>query len=102
MDNTMPSNDDFLKPLLDMMNKRMDGLDAKMDANTALTQQTLEKMENANGRITNTENAIKRLEGAKGKKLNVNPQLIYVLALGTLILLTIIASLLHVNLRGIL
>lgn len=103
MDNTLTmEQENFLKPLLDMMNKRMDGLSTKLDANTAISQQALDEARAARGKIETAESAIRRLERKRGSKINLPPNVIYLLALGTVLLLAIIAVLLHVNVGEIL
>lgn len=100
---------DFLQPLLDLMqrnaddqSKRMNSFEAKLDKNTSTTQKILDEAKYTNGRVTTTESAIKRLETAKGKKLDLAPNVIYLIAVGAVILLIIVAALLHVNLGGLL
>ena len=88
-------DDNFLQPLLDMMNRRMDTLEQKIDANTTTTNQVLDQAKYTNGRVT-------KLEQARGKRLNITPNVVYLMALGAVILLAIIATVLHVQLGGIL
>lgn len=100
----MDHQNDFLQPLLDMMAKRLDTLEQKIDANTVTTNQTLEQAKYTNGRVTRAEKAIAKLEQGRGKKLSLDfsPNVIYLVALGAVILLAIIATVLHVQLGGIL
>jgi Flp pilus assembly protein TadB len=102
MDNTMAEHDDFLKPLLDLMNRRMDTIETKVDANTNITAEVLEQARHTNGRVTKSEDDIKALQTQAGHKFNLQPSLLYLIALGAVILLVVIASLLHINLGGIL
>lgn len=109
MDLAMKNQPDFLEPLLKLMQQnaeaqtgRMDKFEAKMDANTATTQKVLDEIRDTNGRVSETERAIKRLQTAKGKKLALPPNVIYLIALGAVILLAVIATLLHVNIGGLL
>lgn len=106
-DIAMPKND-FLQPLLDMMNRRMDDLEKKIDANTKLTQQALNEIKYTNGRVDGQEKDIGKLKGGlakverkSGLKLEFNPRLMYVIAVGAVLLLAIIASLLHINIGGL-
>lgn len=94
-------NTDFLQPLLDMMNKRMDTLEGKVDDNTAISQQALDQAKATNGRLTRAERAIAKLQKRGFKKLNVSPNVIYLLALGGVLFLAIIAEVLHVNITRI-
>lgn len=110
MDGTIMKNQpDFLQPLLDLMqrnadaqSKRMDGFEAKLDANSVTTQKTLDEAQATNGRVTLVESAVKRLESAKGKKLDLPANVIYLIALGAVILLAVVATLLHINLGNLL
>jgi hypothetical protein len=105
---TQPMKNDFLKPLLDMMNRRMDDLATKLDSNTALTQQALDEIRATNSKVDQHDHsinalqrAIQRKERSIGRKLDLNPSIVYLIALGAVILLLTIASLLHVNLGGL-
>lgn len=105
----MKNQPDFLQPLLDLMQrnaadqtKRMDSLETKLDSNTTTTQKILDEAKYTNGRVTDNEAAIKRLESASGKKLNLPANVIYLIALGAVILLAVIATLLHINLGNLL
>lgn len=109
MELAMKNQPDFLQPLLELMQrnaesqtKRLDSFESKMDANTVTTQQVLDEIRATNGRVTVNEAAIKRLETSKGKKLEIPPNVIYLIALGAVILLAVVATLLHVNLGGLL
>lgn len=100
----MAKQTDFLQPLLEMMNKRMDTLEQKIDSNTQTTNQVLQQAKYTNGRVTKAEKAIVRLEKMGGKRVNLNlpPNIIYLLAIGFVILLIIIAKLLHADLGRLL
>lgn len=59
------SNQDFLQPLLDLMQKnadrqdeRMDRLDAKLEANTTLTNKIHEQTKKTNGRVNKHDDQI--------------------------------------------
>lgn len=104
----MARQDEFLKPLLDLMqrnaerqDKQLDELTRKIDANTAISQQALEESKATNGRINAVEGRLRKVETKKGKKLELNPNVIYLIALGAVILLIIVASLLKVDLGGL-
>lgn len=86
----------------------MDELGSKIDANTIISQKALDEAHDAAtkaaevaSRTHDNEAAIRSLERRHGKKLNLPPNLIYLLALGTVLLLAIIAVLLHVNIGKI-
>lgn len=105
---TLPMKNDFLKPLLDMMNRRMDGLEKKIDNNTDLTQKSLDEISATNSTVAQHDSAIKTLQHAlqrterkSGKRIDLNPNVVYLIALGAVILLVIIASILHINLGGL-
>lgn len=98
----MAEHQDFLQPLLDLMNKRMDTIESKVDGNTATTEKVLEQARYTNGRVTKAEGDIKALQSQAGRKLNLQPSLMYLIALGAVMLLVIIASLLGINLGGLL
>jgi septal ring factor EnvC (AmiA/AmiB activator) len=96
---------DYLQPLLDLMqrnadqqSKRMDGLEKKIDANTTTTNQVLDQAKYTNGRVTKAEKRIRNLESRGFKKLNINPNTLYMIALGCVIALYIIAKSLHIEL----
>lgn len=101
MDTTMSNQNDFLQPLLDLMNKRMDTMENKIDANTKTTDEILAQARYTNGRVTKSEADIKALQTQEGHKLSLPPNVMYLIALGAVLLLVIIASLLHVDLGGI-
>lgn len=94
-------NTDFLQPLLDMMNKRMDTLEQKVDDNTDISQQALDQAKATNGRLSRAEKAITALQKRGFKKLNISPNVIYLLALAGVLFLAIIAEVLHVNITRI-
>lgn len=99
----MSEKNDFLQPLLDMMSRRMDDLSNKIDANTATTTKVLEEVSGIKSEVDRHDGAIKRLEVGRGKKpLMLNPNVMYLIALGFVMLLAIIAAVLHVNVGGIL
>ena len=100
----MAKQNDFLKPLLDVMNDRMDRIEDKVDANTTLTQQTLTQAKYTNGRVTKLERQVAAEKAKKtAKKLNLpTPPVLYLIALGAVILLIIVATLLKVPLGGLL
>lgn len=104
---TMAQND-FLQTLLDMMDKRMDGLSSQITANTQLTQKALDEVHLTNGTVQDhtvdiqaIKDSIAKVETKSGSKLDLPPNLIYLIAFGAVILLLIIATLLHVNIGGI-
>jgi len=98
----MAKQNDFLQPLLDMMNKRMDTFEQKLDANSETTQKILDQALHTNGRVTRAEKAIAKLENARGTKLNIEPRTLYMVAIAFVLILLIVASLLKVNIGGLL
>ena len=107
MDDAMTKND-FLQPLLDLMqrnaqdqSKRMDEFDSKLTANTKLTQKALDELQTNHATLQEHTRAIKALERKKGKKLDISPNVLYLVALASVILLLIIATILHVDLGRI-
>jgi hypothetical protein len=102
MERIMSDTENFLKPLLDLMNKRMDDLSTKVDSNTSLTEQTLTQTRYTNGRVTKLEKNMADMQNRKSAhKLNVAPNIVYLVAVGSVVLLIIIATLLHINLGSI-
>jgi len=98
----MAKQNDYLQPLLDLMNKRMDSLEDKIDTNTETTNKILDQARYTNGRVTQAEKDIKVLQGKKGKKLNIPTSILYLIALAAVIALIIVAKLLGVELGEIL
>lgn len=119
-ESVMAKQPDFLQTILDMMgkrmddlgnkidtnnvamNKRVDAIEDKIDTNTSVTQGILTEAKYTNGRVSRNEKSIVRLESKKGKKLELPPNVIYLIALGAVILLAVIATLLHINLGNLL
>lgn len=104
----MADQNEFLKPLLDMMNGRMDRIESKIDTNTTLTQQALDEVRDANGRldghsgkIKNLQNEMSKLQTRGFKKIDLSPNVMYLIAVGAVILLAIVATLLHISLGGL-
>lgn len=103
MDTAMSEQDSFLQQLLDMMNNRMSKIEDKLDANTAVTQQILTQAKYTNGRVTKLEKQQADAQNIKAaKKFNLSPNVIYLLALGAVILLAIVAVLLKIPIGGLL
>ena len=100
MELTMAEND-FLDKLLDEITKRLDRVEGKVDKNTALTQEALNAAKAAASEHDNIKKRVGKLEAEKGKKLDLPPNVIYLIALGGVILLIIVASILGVNLGGL-
>lgn len=98
----MSNQEDFLKPLLDLMNRRMDGVEKNLQENTKITNQILDQARYTNGRVSKAESDITALQKQAGRKFNFQPNLMYMIALGSVLLLVIIASLLNINIGGIL
>jgi hypothetical protein len=97
MEQFMSDQENFLKPLLDLMNKRMDTLENKIDSNTITTDKTLTQAQYTNGRVTKLEKKVADSMNVKvAKKFNLPPNVIYLLALGAVLLLVIIAVILKI------
>lgn len=93
----MSDNENFLKPLLDLMNQRMDDLNKKIDENTAVTNQTLKQAQYTNGRVTKLELKAADEEAKKAAKhFSMPPGALYLIAVGAVVLLSIIAALLKI------
>lgn len=93
----------FLRPLLDMMNKRMDVIGNKIDANTLTTEKTLTQAQYTNGRVSKLEQKVADMQNSSAaKKVSLSPNVIYLIALGSVILLVIIAVLLKIPIGGLL
>lgn len=107
--------DDFLKPLLELMQRHNDSLEKKVEDNTKLTQKALEEAQHAhkqakitNGRVNQTEKQIKSLEAKLETKktwaayvVTLPPKVLYLLAVSCVILLLIVANKLKVDLSGL-
>lgn len=100
---------DFLELLLEMMqktserqDKRLDELNEKIDKNTETTNKVLIQAKATNGQVLRHDAEIKELQKKQGTKLaSISPGVIYLIALGAVILLTVVGSLLGVDLKGI-
>ena len=104
----MPRQDDFLDQLLELMNRRMDEQARATAENTRVTQRVLAKVEQAHTTMSRHETEIEAIKDSlakveqRGFKLPKPSQsILYLVALGSVILLLIIASLLKVNLGGL-
>lgn len=99
----MSDTENFLKPLLEMMDKRMDSLDKKIEENTALTNQTLTQAKYTNGRVTRLEKKVADQQAAKiAKKFSLSPNVIYLIAVGAVVVLIIVATLIGAPVKGLL
>lgn len=96
------ANKDFLQTIFDMMNRRMDDLDTAIKANTAISQKALDEVRTVAPIVQQHEKALKALERKHGKKLDLPPNVIYLIALGAVILLVIVATLLRIDLGNLL
>jgi len=95
MELKMSQQADFLQPLLDMIDRRMNKLEEKVDANTVITNKTLVQAKYTNGRVTKLEGLTATKDAAKtAKKFSIPPNAIYVLAVGAVLTLGIIFFLL--------
>lgn len=103
----MAEQNDFLKPLLDMMSGRMDRLEQKIDASTAMQSKILEHSEHVDDQIDEHGKTLEtltvelsRLQKQGYRKLDLSPNIMYLIAVGAVLLLAIVAALLHVNIGG--
>lgn len=110
MDTVMTQRqNDFLQQLLETMQRnsdrqeqRLDELTTKIDGNTATTNQILTQAQATNGQVLRHDQEIKDLQKKAGSKLSsVSPNVIYLVALGSVILLMVIATMLHVDIKGL-
>lgn len=102
----MAEQPDFLQPLLELMqdnykslSTKVDGLSSKVDKNTDLTKKVHAEARATNGKVARQEKRIAELENKK--HFEPDPKLLYAIAIGSVILLLIIAKLLHVEVGGI-
>lgn len=93
---------ELLKSNAQRQDMRMDKLEAKIDANTLTTNQTLEQARHTNGRVTRSEEAIRKLQRRGVARFGISPNLLYAVALCLVLLLAIIATLLKVDIGGLL
>lgn len=107
MELTMPK--DYLQTLLDRMNKQSDDLSGEISKlrdevseNTKTTNQILDQAKYTNGKVMDLQKRTKALEKTRGRRLNIDPKTVYILAIALMLLLAIIASKLNINLQGIL
>lgn len=95
--------ENFLQPLLDLMNKRMDTIESKVDSNTTLTNQVLDQARRTNGRVTKLEKiGADKKNNKTASRFNLNPSIIYLIAIGAVIVLVIVATLIGAPIKGIL
>lgn len=106
----MPSKNDFLQPLLDLMQKnsekqdeRMDKLDEKVDNNTNVLGQVKTKVDGHDLMLADMERALKKIKpGTDIKKHNLapwyrDPLILKILLYISLIALLIVAAITGVN-----
>lgn len=91
-----------LQSQLERLEGKQDQLQNKLDRNTVTTNQILDQAKYTNGRVTQAEKDIKRLEVVRGKRVAIEPRTMYLLALAFVLILLTVASLLHVNIGGLL
>lgn len=86
----------------DRQEQRLDELTTKIDGNTATTNQILTQAQATNGQVLRHDQEIKDLQKKSGSRLSsISPNVIYLVALGSVILLMVIATMLHVDITGI-
>lgn len=106
MELTMSSNDmnTLLTNILSQvseMRSEIRSVNNKQDIqNDKLTEITIQTQK-TNGRVTSLEGRAKILEKTKGKKVSFDPKLLYLLAIGGVIALIIIATRMGIDLKGI-
>lgn len=98
------AENDFLQQLIKMMDERLARVENKIDANTSLTQKALDTARHVDGRVDRAEKDIVALQKQAGKRppIQLSPNVIYLIALGAVILLAVVAALLKVDLGGLL
>ncbi len=108
MDKLMAKND-FLQPLLDLMNhnaeeqsKRMDNQDLLLGQLKTTADAALAQAKYTNGRVTKLENQRAQDKNKKiAKKFGLSPQLLYIMAAIVLVALLIVATLVHAPIGGL-
>ena len=95
-------SDDKDKYFVKYLEEKFTTLGKQIDDNTKLTREVSAKQDYTNGQVQSHARRLKSLESSRGKRLNLNPNLLYLLAVGGVIALAIVASILGVNLRGLL
>lgn len=93
MELTMSSND--LNSLLNNIASQVSSLDKKQDEQNKTLTKILIQAEKTNGRVTS-------LEKGQGKKFSLPPNVIYLIAVGGVVALVIVATSMGINVKGIL
>lgn len=93
MELTMSTND--LNSLLNNIASQVSRLNEKQDKQSETLTKILVQAEKTNGRVTS-------LERGQGKKFSLPPSIIYLIALGGVISLAIVAVSMGINVKGIL
>lgn len=119
---SMPTNNDFLKPLLDLMQKnaerqdeRMDTIEAKIEKNTEVTNQIHTQTLKTNGRVNRHDEEIKEIkltleklhprEMVKKNNLELwyrDPLLLKVVLYILLLAIILVGAILGINVKDIL
>lgn len=98
MDFDMAMN--FEERYFDQLQEGFNDLKKEVRANTDLTNKVYEQAKRTNGRVTKAEDDIKKLQ--RRSRFGINPNLLYLIALGLVLLLVIVATLLKINVGGLL
>lgn len=99
MDTTMTQ--DYLAQLLANMQKQLDRIENKTNEQSVSIGTIENQTQTMSKDIEQNTSDIKKLETVKGKKLNIEPRTLYLFALASLIALIIVATMLGVNIKGI-
>lgn len=89
--------DRFFEELAERFNRQ----DARMDKQDSKLEKILTQAQKTNGRVNKHDEQIKTLEASTGRKLNVPPNVLYLLAVAAVIALIIVANLMGYDIKGV-
>lgn len=93
----------YLEEKFTSLNAHVAQLDAKMDANTKLTQEVSRKQDYTNGKVINNSKRLDTLEASRLRRFpQLNTNILYLLAVCGVVALLIVAKTMGVSLDGIL
>lgn len=85
---------------LDLLESGFAELKREVQANTKTTNEVLTQAKYTNGRVTKLEKRMAKVEGQKWRKLNLDPKILYPIAVSLMILLAIFATKMGINVKG--